>query len=113
MPPASVPSAAAAVSAGSLVALETPGLVRPVLTSAGDTLTFGSGNLVQRSVLLQIMIDDHGRVRANRVLRADVMPSGFGPGVERYLSTLRFQPAQVGTVPVRVWIPYELRFYAP
>ena len=102
-----------AVSQGSLVPLETPGLIRPVLTTAGATLTFGSGNLVQRSVFLQILVDDKGRVRANRVLRADRMPDGFGQGVERYLATLRFQPAQVGTVPVRVWIPYELRFYAP
>jgi serine/threonine-protein kinase len=114
---AAAPSAAApvpvSISAGSLVPLETAGLVRPVLTSAGDTPRFGSGRLVQKSAFLQVLVDDRGRVRANRVLRAEQMPPGFAQEVERYLSTLRFQPGQVGTVPVRVWIPYELRFFAP
>jgi hypothetical protein len=68
---------------------------------------------VERSVGLQILVDQRGRVRANRVLRADRIPPGFAQGVERYLATLRFQPAQLGGVPVRVWIPYELRFLAP
>jgi hypothetical protein len=115
-----VPQAAepqpAPVAAGSLVTLDTPGLVRPVLTKAGDVPRFGSSDprpAVEHSVLLQILVDDRGRVRANRVLRAERIPPGFGQGVEQYLATLRFQPAEVGGVPVRVWMPYELRFVSP
>jgi serine/threonine protein kinase len=105
-----------AVAAGSLVPLEAPGLARPFLTAAPEALRFepsAGARVVERSVLLQILIDERGRVRANRVLRADRIPPGFGQGVERYLSTLRFQPAQLGGVAVRVWMPYELRFFGP
>jgi serine/threonine protein kinase len=105
-----------AVAPGSVVALETPGLTRPSLTTSPEVLRFDSTDArpsVERSVLLQILVDERGRVRANRILRADRIPPGFGQGLERYLATLRFQPGQLGGVAVRVWMPYDLRFYAP
>ena len=114
--PSTAGPASNAVLPGSLVPLETAGLVRPVLDQTPEMLRFDSADArpsVERSVGLQILVDQRGRVRANRVLRADRIPPGFAQGVERYLATLRFQPAQLGGVPVRVWIPYELRFLAP
>ena len=39
--------------------------------------------------------------------------ASFGQAAERYLATLRFRPGELGGVPVKVWIPYELRFFAP
>ena len=107
MPPPSV-------AAGTVVPIESAGLVRPVLTEAPQVLRFGeSGILRERTVWLQILVDERGRVRSNRVLRAESIPPGFAQGVERYLATLRFRPGEVGGVPVKVWIPYELRFFAP
>ena len=94
--------------------IDSAGLVRPVLAEAPQVLRFGeSGILSERTVWLQILVDERGRVRSNRVLRADRIPPGFAQGVERYLATLRFRPGELGGVPVKVWIPYELRFFAP
>ena len=103
-----------AVAAGTVVPIDSAGLTRPVLAETPQILRFGeSGILSERTVWLQILVDEHGRVRSNRVLRADRIPPGFAQGVERYLATLRYRPGEVGGVPVKVWIPYELRFFAP
>ncbi|HEX7251678.1 MAG TPA: protein kinase [Thermoanaerobaculia bacterium] len=102
------------VAAGAVVPMDSAGLVKPVLAEAPQVLRFGeSGILSERTVWLQILVDERGRVRSNRVLRAESIPPGFAQGVERYLATLRFRPGEVGGVPVKVWIPYELRFFAP
>jgi outer membrane biosynthesis protein TonB len=107
---------AAPVAPGTLVSLGTPGLIAPVLIEAPPKPRYGESDprpAVERSVTLEILVSDSGRVRGSRILRTDRLPPGFSGGAERYLSALRFQPAALGGVPVRVWIPYELRFLAP
>ena len=113
-PATTAPAPPPSVPAGSVVPIDSAGLVRPVLAEAPQVLRFGeSGILSERTVWLEILVDERGRVRSNRVLRADRIPSGFAQRVERYLATLRFRPGEISGVPVKVWIPYELRFFAP
>lgn len=110
------PSAPSAVSAGALLPLGTPGLSRPVLLQKPENPRFGASDsrpAVERSVQLEILVNDLGRVRGNRIVRADSLPPGFFGMLERHLSGLRFRPAELGGVPVRVWMPYELRYWAP
>ena len=71
------------------------------------------GPAVERTAQLEILVNDLGRVRGNRIVRADSLPPGFFGLLERHLSGLRFRPAELGGVPVRVWMPYELRYWAP
>ena len=74
----------------------------------------GSGlPLVERLVQLEILVNDLGRVRGSRIVRAEGLPPGFFGVIERYLAALRFRPAEVGGVPVRVWMPYDLKYWAP
>ena len=73
----------------------------------------GSGPAVEQSVQLEILVNDLGRVRGNRIVRADRLPPGFFGMLERHLSELRFRPAELIGVPVKVWMPYELRYWAP
>jgi hypothetical protein len=104
------------VPRGSLVPLETPGLVRPVVSEAPETLRYGASDprpAVPRTALLEILVDEAGRVRGSRILRVESPPPGFSRGLERYLGGLRFQPARVGGAPVRVWLPYEIEYLAP
>lgn len=109
VPPPSVP-------AGSLVPVDTPGLVRPVVSEVPQPLRYGppdSSLVVTRTALLEILVDERGRVRGSRILEVESPPAGFSSGLERYLAGLRFQPARVGEAPVRVWISYELKYLAP
>jgi hypothetical protein len=111
--PSSAPSA---VIAGALLPLGTPGLSRPVLLQKPENPRFGASDsrpAVERSVQLEILVNDLGRVRGNRIVRADSLPPGFFGMLERHLSGLRFRPAELVGVPVRVWMPYELRYWAP
>jgi hypothetical protein len=64
-------------------------------------------------VQLQILVDEHGRVLDHRILGATRFPTGITSGVAGYLSHIRFQPAELGGVPVRVWIRHDMRFLAP
>ena len=123
-PPASVPrsetltapGSAATVAPGALVPLATSGLVAPVLLEKPENPRYDAADPrppVERLVLLEILVNDLGRVRGSRVVRADRLPPGFFGVIERHLAALRFRPAEVGGVPVRVWMPYELRYWAP
>jgi hypothetical protein len=109
-------SAPSAVVAGALLPLATPGLSRPVLLVKPENPRYGSSDskpAVERSVQLEILVNDLGRVRGNRIVRADSLPPGFFGLLERHLAGLRFRPAELGGVPVKVWMPYELRYWAP
>lgn len=106
----------AAVAPGTLVPFRTPGLVAPVLLESPPMPRYedaDSRGAVERSALLEILVSDSGRVRGSRILRADRLPEGFFAGLEKYLAAARFQPAQLGGVPVKVWMPYELKYSAP
>jgi len=114
--PAGPGAAAVPVRRGSLVPLDTPGLARPVLSEAPEMLRYGTSDprpALARTALLEILVDETGRVRGSRILQVDSPPPGFSSGLERYLAGLRFQPARVGEAPVRVWMPYELKYLAP
>ncbi|HTD51928.1 MAG TPA: hypothetical protein VK780_02795, partial [Thermoanaerobaculia bacterium] len=109
-------SAPSSVTAGALLPLATPGLSRPVLLMKPENPRYGSSDskpAVERSVQLEILVNDLGRVRGNRIVRADSLPPGFFGLLERHLAGLRFRPAELGGVPVKVWMPYELRYWAP
>ncbi len=96
--------------------LSTAGLVAPVLLEKPEMPRYGAPDpkpLVERSVLLEILVNDLGQVRGSRVVRADRLPAGFFGVIERHLAALRFRPAEVQGVPVKVWMPYELRYLAP
>ncbi len=111
-PPAGVP----VVAAGTLVSFQTAGLVAPVLIVNPEPPRFQESDprpARPRSAALEILVSDSGRVRGSRILRADRFPPGFTEGIEKYLSAMRFRPAELGGVPVKVWIPFDLRFLAP
>ena len=115
-PAAPPPDSTGSVVAGSLVALGTPGLLRPVVTEAPAAPTFGEGDprpASERSALLELLVDEEGFVRENRILRVERIPAGFAKSVADYLTDLRFRPARLEGVPVRVWILYELRYRSP
>jgi hypothetical protein len=115
-PSAPPPDPTGSVVAGSLVALGTPGLLRPVVAEAPTAPTFGEGDsrpASERSALLELLVDEEGFVRENRILRVERIPAGFAKSVADYLTDLRFRPARLEGVPVRVWIPYELRYRSP
>ena len=102
-------SEAPVLAPGAAISLDTPGLVRPrVLNAPAVTLADGSG--ARPSVLLEILVDEKGRVVENRILRVDRIPPGFAKAVAEYGRELRFEPARLRGAPVRVWIPHEMRF---
>ena len=104
------------MAVGTLVSLNTPGLIPPALAESPSTLHYGESDprpAIERSALLEILVSDSGRVRGSRIVRADRLPSGFSGGLDKYLAGLRFRPAELGGVAVKVWMPYELKYYAP
>ncbi len=112
----SAPGSVAAVPTGTLVSLQTPGLVAPVLLERPAPLRYQASDprpALERSAMLEILVSDSGRVRGSRIVRAERIPSGFAEGVERYLAGMRFQPAQLNGVAVKVWMSYDLRYLAP
>jgi hypothetical protein len=114
--PAADRGPAPAVAAGTLVPFGTPGLDPPALIEKPAALRYAETDprpAFERSALLEILVSDSGRVRGSRIVRADRLPSGFTGGLEKYLAGLRFKPAELGGVPVKVWMPYELRYLAP
>lgn len=101
---------------GTLISWSTPGLVPPALINDPPVPRYEQSDprpALLRSALLEILVSDSGRVRGSRIVRADRMPPGFAGGIERYLAAMRFRPAEVGGVQVKVWMPYELKYYAP
>lgn len=115
------PSAAAEpplppVAAGSLVELGAPGLVPPVLIDRPEEPRFSPQDprpASPGSVLLDILVDEHGSVRDHRIISATRFPAGIAAGIAHYIGALHFQPPQLRGVPVRVWIRHEMRFQAP
>lgn len=106
----------AAVARGSLFSIDTPGLAAPALLEEPEVLHFSPNDprpAVATSALLDLLVGENGRVLDYRVLRASRPPSGFGPAVSRYVAALRYRPAELRGVPVRVWFHHELRFTAP
>ena len=95
---------------GSLVALDAPGLVRPVLASPAEAV---GAHPAGRRARLELLIDEEGRVRESKVVDDQARSQAELQVVERQLAALRFQPARLGGNAVRVWMPYELRYAAP
>lgn len=116
--PAPAPEAPSlpAVAPGTLVDLGAPGLVLPAVTDRPEDLRFSPEDprpASPGSVQLQLLVDERGRVLDHRILGATRFPPGISSGVARYIAALRFRPAELRGVPVRVWIRHDMRFLAP
>jgi hypothetical protein len=111
-----LPADSRAVAEGALVPLHTAGLAAPVLIENPSPPRFQESDprpARPHAAFLEILVSNSGRVRGSRILRADRFPPGFTEGIEKHLAGMRFRPAELGGVAVKVWIPYELQFLAP
>jgi hypothetical protein len=98
------------------VTLGAPGVIAPVLTERPEDPRFSPDDprpASPGSVQLQLFVDERGRVLDHRILGASRFPPGVSSGVAAYIAKLRFKPAELRGVPVRVWIRHDMRFLAP
>jgi len=108
-PPAPTP---APVKPGTLVNLNDPGVIPPVLEGR-PALSYPPIALQQRlqgTVGLEVLVDERGRVADTKIVQSARGKLGLNEAAVDYAKRLRYRPATKNDVPVRVWVPLNVDF---
>jgi TonB family protein len=114
-PPPPTPTSAPALRAGTLVDLDDPGVIAPVVDRA-PPVSYPPIALRQRVegvVQLTALVDERGNVTDARVVSAPEIRAGLTEAAIQSVKRRKYRPATKGGVAVRVWIPVTVRFELP
>jgi TonB family protein len=114
-PPTEAPSTPAPVKAGTLVSLNDPGVVAPVVERQ-PTLVYPPIALRQRvdgTVELNALVDEKGNVADVAIVTPAGGRAGLNEAATESVKRRKYRPATKDGVPVRVWIQVRVRFELP
>ena len=113
--PAPPPPAEAPVRVGTLVGLDDPGVIGPILEKK-PPLAYPPVALRQRvegSVDLSVLVDERGNVTEARIVSAGAGGAGLPEAAADYARKWKYRPATKDGVAVKVWKPVTVVFKLP
>jgi TonB family protein len=107
---AAVAGRSGAGSPRALVNVEDPDVVPPILLSEGPSIPAPAAVTGEVRVLVEALVDEHGRVLETRALESSVGGKGFEEAAEQRVAARLYRPATRKGAPVRVLIRVPVEF---
>jgi TonB family protein len=113
--PALTESPPPAVSPGTLVALDEPGVIAPVLdrASAPRYPPVALRQKLEGVVHIRALVDENGNVVETQLVAGVSGRSGLNEEAVSNVRERKYRPAEKDGVPVKVWVPVRVQFRLP